>query len=336
MRQLALTRASTLGPILEYIEKGGGSVERVFQAAELPLQICDRPNALFPLRDQFKILELAARELGDDALPARLATSIGTAGLGVFGDKFVAARTLGDAITEGNEIYFSTLQSATNIKLTIEGRMARWSYAVEEHTDAGRQKNELLAMGYMMDLIRRYAGPQWVPTRVEVPGSPLHGRRAVENILRCDISSGKVASTIFPAELLEITNPSPKLSSILLDTEVPAPTDFQACLQELVRLGLLTGRPQRAWVARRLGLSVRTMQRRLNDEGISFAGLAAAVIKRQAADLLRHRDVPISDIAYELGYSDPAHFTRAFNRWYGQSPQAWRKTERTASLGNRL
>src|SRR4051812_25769389 len=73
MESLALTRASTLGPIVDHIRRGGGSIGRVFKAADIPLELIDRPTALLPLRDHFKIVESAARELDDPALPARLA-----------------------------------------------------------------------------------------------------------------------------------------------------------------------------------------------------------------------------------------------------------------------
>jgi AraC-like DNA-binding protein len=42
--------------------------------------------------------------------------------------------------------------------------------------------------------------------------------------------------------------------------------------------------------------------------------------------LLQQRNVPIADIAYQLGYSDPAHFTRAFRRWTNEAPNRWRRT----------
>lgn len=173
MSEVAFTRASTLGPILDILEEGGVSVERVFQAAELPLQLCSKPNALIPLRDQFKVIELAARELGDDTLPARLATAAGVAGLGTYGKLFLSAPTLRSAIEQGNRVHLSTIQSGTEMSLSINGRWAQWTYRVTDNGRVGRQKNEILSVGYMVDLLRRYCGSDWTPTRVAVAPGPL-------------------------------------------------------------------------------------------------------------------------------------------------------------------
>jgi hypothetical protein len=109
MTQLALTRASTIGPIMQFVRKGGGSVGRVFKAAQLPVQLAATPDVLIPLRDQCRLVEFAARELGDDALPARISISAGATGLGFYGAQFVAASSLGAAIRRGNEIFALTL-----------------------------------------------------------------------------------------------------------------------------------------------------------------------------------------------------------------------------------
>lgn len=325
MSGVAFTRASTLGPILDILEEGGGSVERVFQAAELPLQLCSSPNALIPLRDQFKVVEFAARELGDDTLPARLATAVGVAGLGTYGKLFLSAPTLRSAIEQGNRIYTSTLQSATEMRLSIDGRWAQWTYCVTDTGRVGRQKNEILAVGYMVDLLRRFCGSDWMPTRAAVTPGQLCGRTAIEQIFRCDLSFDTMVSMTFPAEYLDVPGPDLKPDTNSDDRHLPVVDDFLSCVQELVRLGLLGGRPQRAWIARRLGMSLRTLQRRLCELDTSYASLLQTIIAEQAIELIRRRDVPISEIAYDLGYSDPAHFTRAFTHHFGQSPSNWRR-----------
>ncbi len=74
--------------------------------------------------------------------------------------------------------------------------------------------------------------------------------------------------------------------------------------------------------AEAVGLSVRTLQRRLADEGESYHHLADAVRLEAGLRLLRDTDAKLIDIAWELGYADPANFSRAFRRWTGMSPRA--------------
>src|SRR5262249_16879752 len=77
-------------------------------------------------------------------------------------------------------------------------------------------------------------------------------------------------------------------------------------------------------VAEAVGLSTRTLQRRLHEEGTSLARLIAQVRLDFARRLLRDPERPIRDVAIDLGYSDPAHFTRAFHTWTGLTPREYR------------
>jgi AraC-like DNA-binding protein len=77
-------------------------------------------------------------------------------------------------------------------------------------------------------------------------------------------------------------------------------------------------------VARRLHLSTRTLKRRLADQGTSFSAVLEGVRHQRALLLLENRQLGLADVAGRLGYSDAANFTRAFRRWTGQTPAAYR------------
>lgn len=329
MSGVAFTRASTLGPILDFLEEGGGCVEHVFHQADLPVQICSKPDALIPWRDQCKVIELGSREIGDDALPARLAMAAGVAGLGDYGKQFLTAPTLGAAIEQGNCINNSVLQSATEMTLSITGETAQWTYYVTDTCRIGRQKNEILTLGYMLDLLRRFCGSEWIPNRISITPGPVSGRNSIETILKCELSFDSIVAITFPAEYLETPNPGQKDGESRDGHPIPPADDFLCCVQELIRLGLLGGRPQRDWVARRLGISIRTLQRRLYELNTSYAVVLRTIIAEQATELMRYCDAPISEIAYDLGYSDPSHFSRAFTQHFGQSPSDWRRAAST-------
>jgi AraC-like DNA-binding protein len=112
-----------------------------------------------------------------------------------------------------------------------------------------------------------------------------------------------------------------------LDRKPPEPTPFLDTTHHAVALiaGMMPyEHPTRERVARRLKISARTLQRRLNDWGVTFEELVDEYRRDRAHTLLRRRDHSILEIAYSLGYSDPAHFTRAFKRWTGISPRSYR------------
>jgi len=78
-------------------------------------------------------------------------------------------------------------------------------------------------------------------------------------------------------------------------------------------------------VARELAVSPRTLQRRLTEEGASFQQLVDDARRDAAGRFLRESELAISEVAYLLGYSEPAPFHRAFKRWYGVTPDVFRR-----------
>lgn len=78
-------------------------------------------------------------------------------------------------------------------------------------------------------------------------------------------------------------------------------------------------------VARRFHISVRTLKRRLQEDGVSFRDLLETELKQRAQDLLNNTDQDVSEIAYQLGYRDVGNFSTAFKRWCGVTPTEFRK-----------
>ena len=95
------------------------------------------------------------------------------------------------------------------------------------------------------------------------------------------------------------------------------------------------GSPDIRLVAGAMGTSVRTLQRRLRATGSTYADVVQRVRYAAARRMLRSRRRRIGEIAASLGYSDPAHFTRAFQRWTGLTPRDFRCRDRPSCIGDR-
>lgn len=86
-------------------------------------------------------------------------------------------------------------------------------------------------------------------------------------------------------------------------------------------------------VARALGMNVRTLQRRLGELGTSFREVRDEHRRDTALASLGRDGTPINEVSSLLGYSDPAHFARAFRRWTGLSPSEYLRTSDPARCG---
>ena len=95
-------------------------------------------------------------------------------------------------------------------------------------------------------------------------------------------------------------------------------------VSRLIEALLPSGYPAIEDVAKLLCLSPRTLQRLLNGEGISYSDLVDRCRCKAACEALEKTPQSIQDIAARLGYADPSSFARAFRRWTGLAPRAWR------------
>ena len=122
-----------------------------------------------------------------------------------------------------------------------------------------------------------------------------------------------------------------ELDAELTQTEV---ADRQLSVLEMVRARLLARLPQDpslARIARDLRMGVRTLQRQLEGAGASFQELLEDVRRTQAVQYLVGSDEAIERIATRVGYGDPSNFRRAFRRWTGTGPSAFRAEHRVAA-----
>jgi len=328
-RLSGFTRASSLGPIADLMDRQGGSIARVLRDVDLPFALLEQPEIIVPLREQFRLLERAARETGDDYFGARLGQVVSSPDLSAFGAWVCSAVTLGQAMKRAHAGLAIMLQTSTNLYVLHRAGKVRWSIEFVEPETDGRHHNELLGVGYMMDVVRVYAGRRWRPDVVMTALPARTPCRTLEEILGTNVSNGHAMSAIeFDAALLDRNvdrrSASWRVADRRSEPAVPGRDDTLATIAAVTDLALHEGYPRIDWVAAKLGTTRRSLQRRLGAHGITFNGLVEGTLFRHARTLLARNDMPVTDIALRLGYADPAHFTRAFRRWSGTTPSAFR------------
>ena len=87
---------------------------------------------------------------------------------------------------------------------------------------------------------------------------------------------------------------------------------------------LSEGVPSISEVAKKLGMSGRTLQRRLSEQGHSYQGLVDEARRRLAERLLQQTNYSLAEVAFMTGFAEQSSFTRAFKRWAGQTPRSYR------------
>jgi AraC-like DNA-binding protein len=250
---------------------------------------------------------------------------VGAATFSVVGFAAKSSRTLGEAL-ERVARYSRLLNDTEEITLAREGRALvvgqnprgaapQWS----------RHKAEGAIANYVV-LGRKWTGQPWSPLAVsfrhEAPGDVSEHRR----IFQCPVRFGRERNELrldLAVLDLPLDDAAPDLGEYLRRRadRLLALSSPKALLDDVrlaVREGLPSGHPDVATLARRLGTSTRSLQRRLAEEGTTYATLVDEVRRDAALELLADRHVTVEEAAFLLGFADARGFRRAFERWTGQ------------------
>jgi AraC-like DNA-binding protein len=161
-----------------------------------------------------------------------------------------------------------------------------------------------------------------------------HGRQDVYRAhFACDVLfDAAVGKFVFSSELLDLPLPQgdPESSRHLLQqcqmliAKLTAHGHFIDDVRMLVlaRPGFF---PDIDYVASKLGMSVRTLRRRLKEEGSSYRELLDEIRYGLAREYLANTQLPIDEVSRLLGYTEAGNFSHAFRRWSGISPSVWRR-----------
>lgn len=233
--------------------------------------------------------------------------------------------------------YYGVLSTGTRHAVRVEGSAT--AVIVElAHAEHRHAVVESFAVAVVVAFLRRETEGAWRPARVELrqraPEPAL--ARAHECAFGAPVGFGASRNAIvFPSmsASLPLRGADPDLARILeahAREILRRDADRSAQLRERVAGCLLHGTTRADEVAAMLGLSERSLRRRLAAEGTSFGDVVADQRSNTALHLLADAGLRLPDVADRLGYATAASFSRAFRRWYGVSPRAYMSAARRA------
>jgi AraC-like DNA-binding protein len=216
-----------------------------------------------------------------------------------------------------------------------------YSYYIDPLMMSYRQKGDW-AIAFDCNLMRAGLGdPSWTPEEVLLP--QLADETAADRRLRSAVMGDNIrvghpwAGVRFDADLLKLpmVTADAMIESLMRhygDLRLAALPDrageTEQLRREIARM-LVKGEGGVEHLARATGTTVRTLQRRLNDLGLSYSDLQDDVRKTLALNLLENETLALAEIAFSVGYSDVSAFNHAFRRWVGQSPGDYRRSRKT-------
>lgn len=134
----------------------------------------------------------------------------------------------------------------------------------------------------------------------------------------------------------EVISADPKLHTLIrshaeaLLAELPRAKSLTEKVRELVAEALAGGAPSFQQIAQKLGQAPRSLARRLEEEGVTYRQLVDELRQKLALRYVGDSELPLSEVAFLLGFSQAAPFHRAFKRWTQQTPLDYRRKQRPA------
>jgi len=325
-----------LHPFFEILDEAGASWEELLERAHLPVLASDDSSTLVPTSQVYAFAALAAHE-----------TRLADLGLRA-GSRFDIAPLLPDAESAWTRpgVYRSirgfidvALESSTNVDMWIEARsdpepttefFYRGTFG-PDHPAFTTVEQFMVAL--MVRWARYGAAPTWNPARVNLRATSAPPEAAIRALTHeARVHTGQPeTSIVFPSQ--QFTGPveafPERYSSVWQrhrrSLRQPNRSEGLAgSLRLVLRAYLPDGSPDINLAARLTGTSVRTLQRRLREQGLTYAQLLEELRHDLAIYLLRDPTRLAAEVSSELGYRDPAIFTRAFRRWTGTTPSEFR------------
>ena len=296
------------------------------------------PYAELDLRRYIGLFETAAALARDPFFGLRLAQEIEIEQFGPLGIVILAAGNLGKALRAWAR-YSRIMQSGTLTEVVNRGEVTECVYQISDPGIRPRRQDTEFSLGLSCRLFHGAVGRQWAPLAVEFEHAAPRGfataaaRRLYHRAFRCPVEFGSSSNKVLVASA-DLSLPTagayhdlaPFVEHLLRTLERPEAAErVVERVTRVVRDRLGQQSISLAAVADATGLSVRTLQRRLETEGTSLRAVIRDCRRSRAETMLADPQRQVTAVAHSLGYADTAVLSRAFRLWTGAPPRTYRR-----------
>lgn len=330
-----------LGALAAELAAEGVSVHDLFERTGITASQLEDPHARISHRQRLAVYRnaKALAKRTDVALLAGARQRLSD--YGIYGYAMVSSATFGDALLLSLEHITMAGPAVKQISFSIEdGRAVLRSHRIRELGDLLPFVAEFWRSS-MTSLYSHVLGTQFPSQRMVFTFPPPPHWRHYERLFNCPVDfNGDQMEWHFDAAVLE--RPCPNANPITTQVcqqfcdrvmrEETGETDVArhiraVCLNSSPRF------PSAEAVASQLGMSLRTLHRRLAENGLSYQAIIDDLRRSLAIEFLQNTRLQIEQVAERVGFADATSFRKAFRRWTGNSPRHYKSGPRTSETG---
>ena len=325
-----LIRSSLLAEFPGLVRELDGPLDRILEEAGLSLAQLEQPTLLIPLEKETRLLHLAARHCRFEAFAMELAARQDIA---VFGALSLLIVNCGSVLQGLQMLQRHLHHSAQGVEVEVrqEGELAY--FIIDSPLEAVASCDQFWdhSVGLACNITRMLCGPEWAPRSAYLRRPEPVDSSYFSRYLRCPMAfDSDFSGLVFERRILhqpvsESINRMPVELRSYLSRNFHG--DFLAQIRRVINSLLPTGDCTADTVAMCMGYSLRTLQRKLNQEQTSFQQQIDRVRSELAVSYLQEPQFSLTDITELLGFAEPSVFSRGFKRWFGETPSRWRARE---------
>lgn len=329
-------RAAAAANLTSFLQRHGIEPQPLFRQLGLDLDSVRDPYASMQLSSFTELMKLVAEETGIASTGLQLGFEQDPANWGALGFVLLNAPTVWECLS-ALERFLPPWQSGTHAKAVRDRDFMRIEYAILHPAVRHRDQDAEFSLSFTANQIRRMSGGLAAPVHASFMHPQVAETSAYEKYLGVrPIFDADVNSLHYERRAGDLENLAADhrlyyvISKHLEDLieELPKTQTLVDSVKELVRVRLSGKPPSLAAISQLLAVQQRTLQRRLDAQGVSFSDLISQVREEEARRYLEDTSTEVKEISYFLGFSDPSAFIKAFKRSTGLTPIAYRERHR--------
>jgi AraC-like DNA-binding protein len=314
---------------------GVSDTDELLLEAGIDAQLLDKPENRVPFEQQQVLWGLAIERADTSAFGLHFARCIQPTSFGLLGYMAMNYGTIGECFEAIVKYQFLAGQGG-DFSLEREGETTALSYTPinPDHPVSPQRVVALLAA--TVSFGRWLVGEAFNPLRAEFTQPRPDSVEEYQEYFGCPVHFGQGTNRLlYDESVTSLTIPNASEELLLLLSEranrllenLSQSSGIANRIASLLATQLGNTLPDKSLIAAQLGMSERTMQRRLKEEGTSYQEILDNTRHYLARELLRSTRVPLTDVALQLGFSEPSTFFRAFKKWEGMTPGQYRDAE---------
>lgn len=328
--------ASAATGIVGHIERLHGDIDSIFGNAGIAPEMAGLPTLQLRLSAFITLFEEAARRTRQDNFGLWFGNQFTPRALGLWGYAAVSAPTMGSAL-ETLVSLFPYQQGSSFLRcIRRKDGLLRLEYQIVAPDIVARRQDAELSLGMFLNVIRECCGPKWAPEEVHFEHPRPQAWKEHESAFDAPVYfSQPTNALVFRSDILDRSMPARDLQLLAvmqtcmaqLGPSSPAANELYDRICAAIRMRLPNGYPTLEEIAHDLRISPGAVQRELSDRNVGYRDAVETTRRNLAEMYLQQRQLPLTEIALLLGYSELSAFSRAFTRWTGTSPRHYRRVK---------